>query len=391
MFPHRPLSVDIGLLSLEADESEMVVCYTTSTTTNEETAEGNIDGTEENDKPEQDEQCVDIVDLCKNGIVDMTMSSDRNQMDVIGGKHVKSIMTKYLDAFGDENNSDNSIGEVTKPLLKLKNKRKMEEYYYKHLVRYKPKNDIERNVLNIYKYVVEQHVFRSFMFRQSYINSCSEQSLNIKYRSYLFASFFGRNKDVFLQWGETKAVDCTRAALDFKLDLRIIVNIEQEKHEVATAELAKPRSTIESKLFNDKLKLVLVTKCHLNSVLKTMPYIPKSKVKDVKVPIVQIIGLTCHVQALSLTDKGVYLLQDVYSVDYPQTHAQVEAKGLQKVIESFSIIDDLIIDITEYHRDYNVDQSSKMDSLIKGKKKNNVNIEDWVSEVVCDDDMAHDN
>ncbi|KAG1526618.1 hypothetical protein G6F52_002272 [Rhizopus delemar] len=62
MFPHRPLSVDIGLLSLEADESEMVVCYTTSTTTNEETAEGNIDGTEENDKPEQDEQCVDIVD-----------------------------------------------------------------------------------------------------------------------------------------------------------------------------------------------------------------------------------------------------------------------------------------------------------------------------------------
>lgn len=32
-----------------------------------------------------------------------------------------------------------------------------------------------------------------------------------------------------------------------------------------------------------------------------------------------------------------------------------------------------------------------MDSLIKGKKKNNVNIEDWVSEVVCDDDMAHDN
>lgn len=123
------------------------------------------------------------------------------------------------------------------------------------------------------------------------------------------------------------------------MDLRIIVNIEQEKHEVATAELAKPRSTIESKLFNDKLKLVLVTKCHLNSVLKTMPYIPKSKVKDVKVPIVQIIGLTCHVQALSLTDKGVYLLQDVYSVDYPQTHAQVEAKGLQKVIESFSIID----------------------------------------------------
>ncbi|KAG1636154.1 hypothetical protein G6F45_001510 [Rhizopus arrhizus] len=43
----------------------MIVCYTTSTTNNEETAEGNIDETEENDSTKQDEQCVDIVE-CKN-------------------------------------------------------------------------------------------------------------------------------------------------------------------------------------------------------------------------------------------------------------------------------------------------------------------------------------
>ncbi|KAG1534428.1 hypothetical protein G6F49_012498 [Rhizopus delemar] len=56
---------DVSQLNLEADESEMIVCYTTSTTNNEETAEGNIDETEENDNTEQDEQCVDIVE-CKN-------------------------------------------------------------------------------------------------------------------------------------------------------------------------------------------------------------------------------------------------------------------------------------------------------------------------------------
>ncbi|KAG1049823.1 hypothetical protein G6F43_007868 [Rhizopus delemar] len=43
----------------------MIVCYTTSTTNNEETAEGNIDETEENDNTEQGEQYVDIVE-CKN-------------------------------------------------------------------------------------------------------------------------------------------------------------------------------------------------------------------------------------------------------------------------------------------------------------------------------------
>ncbi|KAG1054116.1 hypothetical protein G6F43_003849 [Rhizopus delemar] len=55
---------DVSQLNLEADESEMIVCYTTSTTNNEETAEGNIDETEKNDNTEQDEQHVDIVE-CK--------------------------------------------------------------------------------------------------------------------------------------------------------------------------------------------------------------------------------------------------------------------------------------------------------------------------------------
>ncbi|KAG1571387.1 hypothetical protein G6F47_013666 [Rhizopus delemar] len=55
---------DVSQLNLEADESEMIVCYTTSTTNNEETAEGNVDETEENDNTEQDEQRVDIVE-CK--------------------------------------------------------------------------------------------------------------------------------------------------------------------------------------------------------------------------------------------------------------------------------------------------------------------------------------
>ncbi|KAG1577087.1 hypothetical protein G6F48_012873 [Rhizopus delemar] len=42
----------------------MIVCYTANTTNNEETAEGNVDETEQNGNTEQDEQCVDIVE-CK--------------------------------------------------------------------------------------------------------------------------------------------------------------------------------------------------------------------------------------------------------------------------------------------------------------------------------------
>ncbi|KAG1535519.1 hypothetical protein G6F51_011495 [Rhizopus arrhizus] len=55
---------DVSQLNLEADESDMIVCYTANTTNNEETAEGNVDETEENDNTEQNEQFVDIVE-CK--------------------------------------------------------------------------------------------------------------------------------------------------------------------------------------------------------------------------------------------------------------------------------------------------------------------------------------
>ncbi|EIE79736.1 hypothetical protein RO3G_04441 [Rhizopus delemar RA 99-880] len=53
---------DVSQLNLEADESDMIVCYTANTTNNEEMAEGNVDETEENGNTEQDEQCVDIVE-----------------------------------------------------------------------------------------------------------------------------------------------------------------------------------------------------------------------------------------------------------------------------------------------------------------------------------------
>ncbi|KAG1051884.1 hypothetical protein G6F43_005933 [Rhizopus delemar] len=69
MLPGLPRSfdnkvTDVSQLNLEADESKMVVCYTTSTTNAEETAGCSVDVTEKNDNTEQDEQRVDIVE-CK--------------------------------------------------------------------------------------------------------------------------------------------------------------------------------------------------------------------------------------------------------------------------------------------------------------------------------------
>ncbi|KAI7889773.1 uncharacterized protein EV154DRAFT_538701 [Mucor mucedo] len=276
----------------------------------------------------------------------MTDLSTSSQISLIGDR-AKAVLIRYLDDFGGEGNSDHNIVEITKPLSKMKNQRKMKGYYRRFLIKYEPRNDMERNVYNVYKHM-----------------------------------------------GETKAANCTAQSLDFKLDLRITVNIEQEQHEVATAELAKSKSTTESKLYNDKVKLALTrlrlifgTKCHLNSLLRSMPYIPKSRIKDVKVPNIQIMGLTCHVKALSLIDKGVYMSQDVYSFDYPRAHAQIQENGIQKIIEALKLL--------------TKNNPSKMDSLLKGRKQNhldiesgngdgNNNVKNRISEVVCDDNVGHD-
>ncbi|KAG2197493.1 hypothetical protein INT47_003101 [Mucor saturninus] len=402
----------------------------------------------------------------------------------------------------------------------------MEIYYNDHLVKYKPRNGMERNALNVYRHIIEQHLFRSFMLTQAFVDSCSEQSLSIKFWPYLFECFFGGNQDVFLQWDKTKAADCTRSLLnglsqlqqtriqgalnpgDYDRILGGYIQVKEEAEDrildsvvdlflansaVATScyscsmptvilksSLKSSASAVQStdiarlikrlivdmtglcgshqigmigsyvKAFitnyldafggdnpsNDNIAKITIPwskrthktsyahmvnlglwfdinhKTTLNeisltftkwnskysgpsnpfSLARTTICVLKSQTSAVKLtlqdqPLVLVLDLgkavrngrentqaclrhkmppqrcaedhallTCHIKALSLTDKG-----------------------------------DLFVDIKEYHKDYSEDSSSKMDSLLKGKKKNCLNVEDWISEVVCDDNVGHDN
>ncbi|KAG1514674.1 hypothetical protein G6F53_003496 [Rhizopus delemar] len=97
---------DVNQLNLEADESEMIVCYTTSITNNEETAEGNIDETEKNDNTEQDEQCVDIVE-CKNRLREAyeTIIMYEVPLDDLDRKLHRRIRMRLADSYAELNKS----------------------------------------------------------------------------------------------------------------------------------------------------------------------------------------------------------------------------------------------------------------------------------------------
>ncbi|KAG1464705.1 hypothetical protein G6F55_001607 [Rhizopus delemar] len=93
-------------LNIEADESETIVCYTTSTTNNEEMAEGNVDETEENDNTEQDEQRVDIVE-CKKRLREAyeTILTYKFLLDDIDRKLHRRIRMGLADSCAELNKS----------------------------------------------------------------------------------------------------------------------------------------------------------------------------------------------------------------------------------------------------------------------------------------------
>ncbi|KAG1489500.1 hypothetical protein G6F46_006178 [Rhizopus delemar] len=97
---------DVSQLNFEADESEMIVCYTTTTTNNEETAEGNIDETEENDNTRQDEQCVDIVE-CKKRLREAyeTILMYEVPLDDLACKLHRRIRMRLADSCAELNKS----------------------------------------------------------------------------------------------------------------------------------------------------------------------------------------------------------------------------------------------------------------------------------------------
>ena len=133
--------------------------------------------------------------------------------------------------------------------------------------------------------------------------------------------------------GDTLSVDCKSVDLKYRLDLRIITDTEKGPIEVTTGEFASTKKITEGKLYNDKLKSVLISKCHLNSILKKMEFIPENQVRKVNMPILQIMGQNISLYALTLIDKQVYSVQNVMDAEYLRTIRGVRIGEVQKILD----------------------------------------------------------
>ncbi|CEP19629.1 hypothetical protein [Parasitella parasitica] len=129
---------------------------------------------------------------------------------------------------------------------------------------------------------------------------------------------------------------CRKALGVFKLKLEAILRICFANG--ATGEIA--RKATKAKLYNDRLKCVLATKCHLNASLKSLSYISEEDITSVRIPIVQVMGLEAKVSSLRLIEKKKYVVEDLKSFRFPQTSEQLKSGELESLINSLTLIEE---------------------------------------------------
>lgn len=130
---------------------------------------------------------------------------------------------------------------------------------------------------------------------------------------------------------------CKKKKLKFRLDLRLLIfNNEEIIADGMTGEVARMAS--KGKLYGDRLKSVLATKCHLNNLLSTISYLDANTAKSISVPVVQIMGLNTHVFVLKLANRGIYTLQEVCSFRFPVASNSLK-DNLKEIVDGLSLIE----------------------------------------------------
>ncbi|CAO3640103.1 unnamed protein product [Mucor hiemalis] len=99
--------------------------------------------------------------------------------------------------------------------------------------------------------------------------------------------------------------------IDMKIDLRVLYSPNTNRSDISVGEFAK--KAIKSKLYNDKVKQVVISKYHFITLL---PFGPTAAVVLL---LVQIMGFDYHICVLKQVED-FYILEAVDAISFPSTH-----------------------------------------------------------------------
>ncbi|KAI8881700.1 hypothetical protein K501DRAFT_188403, partial [Backusella circina FSU 941] len=316
--------------------------------------------------------------LAKNQVTDISISIPGSHIDGLAKVWVKRLHKKK-NAPAYENNNINALSTKFKKIVNSGNLK----VALNSCENYKPTTPVEHVVNRIYLFVLRAYVERPWLFSSENLKQYSEFDLQVKFWGYIFESYLGQHRHIILHWGDTMSNTCKNVGLRFKLDLRCheCTCYDETVVDGATGEIA--RKATKAKLYADRLKSVLTTKCHLNAFLKSLRYISEEDIINVHMPIVQVMELEAKVSSLCLIGKKKYAMEDLHSFKFPRTSEQLKSGELESLINSITLIEEMVNSLETKFNDGQTENESSMDRILKeGKKKKEIIMEEWLSDDV---------
>ncbi|EPB86061.1 hypothetical protein HMPREF1544_07137 [Mucor circinelloides 1006PhL] len=191
-------------------------------------------------------------------------------------------------------------------------------------------NSTERAQKEVFRFILNQHLYKRSLFSHANISNYSEEDFKLKFWAHILEEVFGYS-NIHLNWGDTVPGSLSKTNVASKMDLRISA-ASSSSFDYSMTEFAKECTS--RKYYLDKLKLVLMSKLHLNSLMQSLQVEPTS----LHIPFMQIMGFECHLLHLVLVKPKQYALKQVATISYPITKELIDEGGIEKLIDTLAYV-----------------------------------------------------
>lgn len=148
----------------------------------------------------------------------------------------------------------------------------------------------------------------------------------------IFEDAFG-SKNRILKWGESigestkeemEKTGINKKVKGYKVDCRILTLIEEREHDLLNCEAS--RSLTQQKVLEDKLKLILETRCNLDHLILSCP---NANPRNICMNYLQVCANKISVNSLRLVGPGIYIAESIGNLDIPISVAKFKENSVQ--------------------------------------------------------------
>ncbi|KAI9279883.1 hypothetical protein BY458DRAFT_431416 [Sporodiniella umbellata] len=171
------------------------------------------------------------------------------------------------------------------------------------------------------------HIHKSYHLNASNISLYSEEDFKVKFWSHLLEELFSLS-DVCLHWGDTVPTIFKKSEARPKVDLRIMSILDSKGGDCSLGEFSKIAES--TKFYEDKLKLALMAKFHLNSLIKSNT--------NFTYPFLMIMGFEFVFLTMEFIEGVGYIINQIGQCCFPVTKKAINCGGIQALINCINTV-----------------------------------------------------